>query len=95
MHINAHELLDILFTLKTFTHLLNGLHIKVIYDNTTAVNYVNEMGGVRSVICDVISTDIWDWCVKHDTWITASHIPGKYNVLADSASRSFNDRHDW
>ena len=58
MHINAHELLDILFTLKTFTHLLNGLHIKVIYDNTTAVNYVHEMGGVRSVICDVISTDI-------------------------------------
>ncbi|MPC72188.1 hypothetical protein E2C01_066485 [Portunus trituberculatus] len=90
LHINARELLAILFTLKAFTHLLSSLYIKVMCDNTTAINYVNEMGGVRSVICDVISINIWDWSVKHDAWITASHIPGKCNILADSASRSFN-----
>lgn len=95
LHINARELLAILFTLKSFTSLLSGLHIKVLCDNTTAINYVNEMGGVKSKSCNDICLDIWDWCIKNDAWITASHIPGKCNVLADTASRVFNDRHEW
>ena len=95
LHINARELMAILFTLKSFTHRLRGLHIKVLCDNTTAINYVNEMGGVKSVVCDDICLAIWNWCSRNDAWITASHIPGKCNVLADAASRSFEDRHEW
>ena len=95
LHINARELLAILFTLKSFSQLLRGRHIKVLSDNTTAINYVNEMGGVRSVTCDDICLGIWDWCITNNVWLTASHIPGKDNVSADTASRSFNDRYEW
>lgn len=95
LHINARELLAILFSLKSFTSLISGLHVKVLCDNTTAICYVNEMGGVKSTICDKISKDIWNWCICHKAWLTASHIPGKCNVMADAASRYFNDRHEW
>lgn len=95
LHINAKELKAILFTLQSFSHLLKGCHAKVMSDNTTAIAYVNEMGGTKSVVCNSISIDIWNWCISNDIWITCVHIPGKNNVLADAASRNFNDRHEW
>lgn len=95
LHINALEIKAILFALQAFTPELGGKHIKVFCDNTTAVTYVNEMGGTRSVMCNYLSTLIWDWCVKHQAWVSCSHIPGSENLLADSASRTYNDRHEW
>lgn len=95
LHINARELLAILLSLRSFTHLLRGLHVRVLCDNTTAINYVNEMGGVKSIVCDDISRDICEWCLSNGVWLTASHIPGKCNVMADKASHSFNDKHEW
>ena len=31
----------------------------------------------------------------NNVWITCSHVPGKVNLLADVASRKFNDKHEW
>lgn len=95
LHINAKELRAILLTLQSFTDLLRGKHIRVFCDNMTAVHYVNEMGGTRSAVCNDISLEIWDWCEKNEAWITCSHVPGAVNLLADAASRKFQDRHDW
>lgn len=95
LHINALELKAIHFTLQTFSTHLRGKHIQVFCDNTTAVSYVNEMGGTKSLICNKIATAIWEWCVDHNAWVTCSHIPGKDNVRADLASRRRNDRHEW
>ena len=95
LHINAKELKAILFALKSFEHQVRGKNIKVFCDNTTAVNYVNEMGGTKSMICNDICIEIWEWCVGNKAWITCSHIPGKENILADTASRKFNDKHEW
>lgn len=95
LHINAKELKAILFTLQSFACLLKGCHVKVMCDNTTAIAYVNEMGGTKSLVCNSICIDIWNWCISKDIWVTCAHIPGKDNVLADAASRNFNDRHEW
>lgn len=95
LHINALELKAILFVLQTFRRELKGHYIKVYCDNTTAMTYVNEMGGTRSQVCNVIAGHIWQWCVDNGAWITCSHIPGKDNTLADLASRKVNDRHEW
>lgn len=95
LHINALELKAILLTLQTFTLELRDRHIKVFCDNTTAISYVNEMGGSKSQTCNNISIEIWDWCVGNNSWIICSHIPGKDNVIADIASRKINDRHEW
>lgn len=95
LHINARELKAILLTLQSFEHEVRGKLVKVFSDNTTAITYVNEMGGTKSRICNNISAEIWTWCVERDVWLTCSHIPGKHNILADTASRKFNDRHEW
>ncbi|XP_050693987.1 uncharacterized protein LOC126984394 [Eriocheir sinensis] len=94
-HISALELKAILLTLKTFRLELCGKYIKVFCDNTTAMTYINEMGGTKSLICNDISTSIWEWCVANNAWVTCSHIPGKENVMADITSHRVNDRHEW
>ncbi|XP_076049323.1 uncharacterized protein LOC143029999 [Oratosquilla oratoria] len=95
LHINTRELIAVLLTLKSLANEVRGKHIKVFCDNTTAVNYINETGGTKSVACNNVSSDIWNWCLNNDAWITCSYIPGSDNTLADTASRNFNDRHEW
>lgn len=95
LHINVKELKAILFTVKSFTHLIRGKHIKVFCDNATAVAYVNQMGGTKSPACNDICRDLWGWCTEYNVWLTCSHIPGSDNSMADAASRKFNDRHEW
>ena len=84
-----------MFTLQAFRQELRGKHIKVFCDNSTAVTYVNEMGGTKSQPCNDISILIWDWCVENNAWVTCSHIPGKVNYVADAASRRVNTWHEW
>ncbi|WAR26592.1 hypothetical protein MAR_012296 [Mya arenaria] len=36
-------------------------NIKVLCDNTTAVNYVNNMGGIVSEKGDSVSLKTWEW----------------------------------
>lgn len=95
LHINALELKAILFALQAFGLELYGKHVRVFCDNTTALSYVNEMGGMKSDACNEIAIQIWDWCVTNGAWVTCSHIPSKENTAADTASRLVNDRHEW
>ena len=64
-------------------------------DNTTAIAYVNNMGGSKSQKCDQIAKEIWEYCVDRNIYISAAHIPGKQNVIADRCSRIFNDGTEW
>ena len=65
--------------------------MKVLTDNSTAVAYVNAMGGTRSPCCNKLAKDIWDCCIEHNIWLTAAHIPGQDNTEADFESRHFNE----
>jgi len=94
LHINALELLAIKYGIKAFCHKTN-LHIKIMCDNSTAIAYIKNMGGMQSNICNKIAKDIWDWCEYRSIWITPTFIPGKLNVDADNASRLFNDATEW
>ena len=95
LHINELELKAILFALKAFQDELLGRHVKVLCDNSTAVCYINEMGGTRSWNCNSVACDIWSWCISKGIWLTCSFIPGVDNVEADEASRVFDDRSEW
>ena len=48
LHINELELKAIYFSLKAFTERLKDKHIKILCDNSTAVTYINAMGGTKS-----------------------------------------------
>ena len=44
------------------------------------------MGTTKSSICNDIVKNIWYFCVKNKTWITAAQIPVVENVITDYES---------
>ena len=64
-------------------------------DNTTAISYVKNMGGMSSELRDKIAADIWNFVLSQNMWISITHIPGVQNVEADWASRTLNERTEW
>ena len=94
-HINYLELLAIFHGLRAFCRDLTSCHILVKCDNTTAIAYINKMGGCKSTDCNNLALEIWDWCIHRDLWLTATHIPGIENTEADLGSRQFSDTTEW
>ena len=64
-------------------------------DYTTAVCYINNMGGSKLTPCNAITKQIWALCIVQNNWLSATHLPGYENVEADVESRIFNDRTEW
>jgi len=62
--------------------------------NTTAVAYINKMGGIRYPHLNAIARNIWQWCENRRIWIFASFIPSSENV-ADESSRIQNVDTEW
>ena len=95
VNINLLELKAIKFGILAFQeHILRHKHILIKSDNTTAVAYVKNMGG-RKAACNQVARDIWLWCMKHDIWLSITHIHGVENTMADFESRKVNDRTEW
>ena len=96
LHINCLELLAIKFAIKSFLPLHKDIrHLRIMSDNTTAISYINKQGGSHSMSLNNIAVEIWSLCSEFDTHLSAAHIPGKHNVLADVASREFHDAAEW
>ena len=64
-------------------------------DSATAIAYVNNMGGSRSITCHKIAKQIWEWAKMQGVWISAAHIPGQKNIEADKKSRKFKYTTEW
>ena len=85
-HINYLEMLAVYFGLKAHKNLVSKMHVKVLVDNTTVQNTLNEMGTSHSPSSNSLIKTICDWCITNEIWITVARIPGKENVSADSES---------
>ncbi|XP_057335443.1 uncharacterized protein LOC130674191 [Microplitis mediator] len=72
-------------------------HCKILFrmDNTTAISYVNRMGGIQYPHLSSLAKEIWQWCETRDLWIFASYIPSKENDEADRESRLSNIDTEW
>ena len=86
-HINVLEMNAGLFGLRSFSEALCNTHVKLNMDSTTAVAYVQNMGGSKSRKCNALAQMVWEFCQKHQIWLTAAHLPGHLNVLADEKYR--------
>ena len=64
-------------------------------DNTTAIAYINKMGGICSLECDEIAKSIWLYCKGIGAHLSVAFIPGKENNIADKKSREFNEATEW
>ena len=94
-HINYLESKDVLLGLKSLCSGMQNKHICIQSDNTTTVAYLNAMGGIKSLNCNDMTIQIWEWCSQRNIWISASHIPGSTNIEADKESRKINDSTEW
>ena len=81
--------------LKSFCSNLSDAHVFVQVDNTTAVAYINGMGGAKSKECNTVAKQLWEWCINKNLLISAVHIPGVLNRIADFKSRHFRVETEW
>ena len=52
--------------------------------------------GVHTHLCAIsLTIHIWEICIQHFSHLSAGHIPDKLNVIADLASRKFQDSAEW
>ena len=95
LHIDCLELLAVLYGLKSLYSELKDCHIRFASHNTTAVHYIENMGGVISESCNDVTIDIWNWCIERNIWVSPGFIRGVDNVEADFLSRHFDERTEW
>lgn len=95
LHINCLELLAATLAIKAFTKCLNNVHVLIQMDNTSAIAYVNKMGGAKQGVLDKHARSLWEWCLSRKITLRAEHIPGRLNVIADAESRAKPDAADW
>lgn len=92
--INVLESYAAYFGLKSLCADEHNVHVQIKSDNTCAVSYINQMGGTRSVHCNKVAREMWDWAMARNIWISATHVAGVDNP-ADKHSRIFHDTTEW
>lgn len=93
-HINYLELLAVWNAIKSFCKNKSNLTVSLRIDNTCAIAYINNMGGIKSPDCNILARKIWNWCIEKHIWLTASYVPTSENI-ADIESRRFNENIEW
>ena len=98
LHINVLELKAVLLALKTFVPQLSLQQriIQVASDNTTVCAYINKQGGTRSWDMFALTWHLFAFCHKNKVVLSARHVPGVMNLVADQLSRSQQTLHtEW
>lgn len=93
-HINYLELMAAFLGLKSFTSDVTNCAILLRMDNTTAISYVNRMGGIQYPHLNELTRSLWKWCEQRNLWVYASYVNTKEN-RADAASRIVNPDTEW
>ncbi|XP_065185967.1 uncharacterized protein LOC135816795 [Sycon ciliatum] len=95
MHINCLELLAASLAIKSYAKDATDVVIHLKMDNTTALTYINKLGGTVSPELNRLTKELWVWCFQRNITLKASHLAGSLNVIADEESRVMKDRSDW
>ena len=85
MHINCLELLAAALAVKCFAKDKNILiHLRM--DDTTALNYINKLGGTVSPDLNHLTKNLWTWCLERGITLQATHLAATLNVTADKVT---------
>lgn len=87
LHINTLELKAAFLALQCFARDLAHTSILLRIDNTTAIAYINRMGGIQFPHLNDRARQIWKWCERRNLFIFASYISSADNWEADQESR--------
>lgn len=94
-HINNLELEAVFRAVKHFLPILKNKDVLVRSDNTTVVQYINKQGGTHSLQLCSRTWDLWMLALKNNMTLTAAHLAGADNVLADQLSRTNIRMTEW
>ena len=87
LHVNVLELQAIWLGLKAFSQRVENAKVALMSDNTSAVAYLRNQGGTKSLPMSDLATYICLWAEKRGMTLIPCHLPGHLNVLADHLSR--------
>ena len=87
LHINVLELQAIWLGLRAFSQRVENAKVALMSDNTSAVAYLRNQGGTKSLAMNDLATDICLWAEKRGMTLVPRYLPGHLNVLADHLSR--------
>jgi len=88
-------MLAIYLALQTFAKGWVNTHIRLMCDNTTALNLLNHMGTSHSDSYNSLAKQILEWCIAKDIWVSVAHISGTQNLVADFESRRNQREAEW
>lgn len=95
LHINVLEMKAAELSVKSFTKDKSQIHCHLRLDNSSCVAQINKMGGTRSSqLFEAVST-LWKFCLQKEITLTAEHLAGEMNTIADNLSRVFLDSSNW
>jgi hypothetical protein len=87
-HINLLEMEAVRLALLEFAHSLPQGHVQVVSDNMSVVASINNQGGSRSLSLTQSVSRILLWAQDRRILLSARHLAGRLNILADSLSRN-------
>ncbi len=80
LHINHLEMLAALKAFECFTTSSFSTSIGLRVDNTSAVSYINRLGGRKSAALCPVALNIASWCESKNLELHAIFLPGVSNV---------------
>ena len=89
MHINVLEMKAVNFAVQAYTKEMRQIHVHLRVDNTTTIAYINKMGGTRSIGMLKVAKELWQYCMSKEIMLTAEHLKGANNQIADRESRIY------
>ena len=93
-HINALELKTILLSIMSVLK-DHVIHVKVFSDSSTFISCINKLDTSHSELWHDITKQSLEWVEEKDIHITAAHIPGHKNVVADREFKEFSFDLEW
>ncbi len=87
LHINQLELRAVQRALRALESFLPPGVLRLRSDNSTVVAYINNQGGTVSPSLSMLTEEIILWAHSRGVTLTALHVQGSANVLADLLSR--------
>lgn len=85
-NINFREMVPIWLAIKRLAPGMRNTHIVAFSDNSQVVYAINKGHSVNKSIMSLIRSMFWE-CVKFNVFLTAKHISGVHNSIADTLSR--------
>ena len=74
---------------------MTDVHVHLRVDNMSTVPQINKMGGPRSGQLLEVTQQLWGYCLSRRIMLTAEHLPGNLNQVADTQFRIYEDSSNW